>query len=144
MTTFDVRALYEWVAQHWKIPTLIATSAKALKMWFDLRKSRQDLRNSNLEGERLKAENAKLRRDQKVRDLLLCMERDEAEAVKEYRAKGNSGTLFISDDQWLEHFTSRGEADEIVREALRIFNMNKAAAAAAEVTSLPERLKPRF
>lgn len=54
---------WKWIISHWKlwgIPGLVAGTAKSIQMWFNLRKARQDLTNSQLEGRRLKAEIEKL------------------------------------------------------------------------------------
>jgi hypothetical protein len=83
-------------------------------------------------------------RSKKVRDILHRIEQDEADTFRAMRARGAKGTLILSDDQWLEHFVSQGEPQELVREALQLHKSNKASAAAADEVGLPERWKPRF
>jgi hypothetical protein len=136
--------MYEWIISHWKLwggSALIAGAAKWVKMWFDLRKAHQDLRNSQLEERRLaaetqklNAENDRLKHEQTVREIVRCMERDEAETERDLRASGKlHGMLSIPDDAWFQHLTSQGREIDDVQEALQIYKSNKTATEARSV-----------
>jgi hypothetical protein len=78
---------YQWLILHWKvwgIPGLAATGAKILQMWYSLRKARQELINSQLEGKRLKAEIGRLENEKATLErevLIAAMMRDIEDAA---------------------------------------------------------------
>lgn len=165
VTIPDLSSVYQWVVVHWKlwgVTALLGAVAKAVKMWFDLRKAKRDLDNSRLEGERLKAEITRIQaetervrqearaelerfkaeqlvreRALRLQDLVHCMQRDEADTMRKFREEGHAGTLVLNDDVFLNHYISQGEDEALVREALQRFKENKKAA--GEKPHEPER-----
>lgn len=94
------------------LTAFIGTGIKALKMWFDLRKARQDLRNSENEGERLKREIGKLDREKAVKDGVVLLFR---QAVA-HTTPGSIGFAVLPKSQWASFLPDPSMVDEVLRE----------------------------
>jgi hypothetical protein len=110
-----VTNIFHWLRVYWQlwgIPALLAGGAKATKMWFDLRKARQDMRNSHLEGQRLAAEVAKLTREKAVDDGVLVLTRN----VVSFPDAGCHARRILSKSEWTRLLPDPTVIDDVLRE----------------------------
>ena len=111
---------YQWFAIHWKvwgIPALLLGAARYLKMWFDLRKAHQDLKNSQLEGKRLQGELEKLDREKAAAERQVAISKTEADIEDLLSALPANRIWDIT--------PGPGDDPEIFKEALRRWNRRK-------------------
>jgi hypothetical protein len=110
-----VHLVWFWLREHcllWGIPSLagfVGTVAKALKMWFDLLKSRRDY--------------LELKRTITIRDLADQMDTLEAQKRKEL----NKPNATYPDNEWIRAYDGEQPA-ELVLEALRLRRTRNATA----------------
>ena len=102
---------FYWLLSQWKW-SLIPLGAKGLKMWFDLRKAKQDLKNSQIEGERLKHEVAKLDRERAVKDGAILLFR---QAVA-HTSEGATGFAILAKSKWASFLPDPSLIDEVLQQ----------------------------
>ena len=81
-------------------------------MWFDLRKARQDLKNSQAEGERLKREIAKLDREKAIKDGSIVLFR---QAVA-HTTPGSIGFALLPKSKWASFLPDPSLIDDVLRQ----------------------------